>query len=905
MRISSACPGANTARLAVLAVALSGAGCATHMRFVCPAHGGPEWRQLTTAHVVLRTDLDARQAEAMAQEIELTRALLARAVDLQETGTPDRIEVVAMATREEMFDFLGTRDYVGEATHDDEGRQRLLVAGMLTQDDQHLLIAHEMAHLISLHAIPYQPRWFAEGLATYLSSVARVSADGSRAVGSTPDLWILDWLRFERQVGVRELFGWTGATEPARYAAAWLLIRTLASEHAEALAAFERRLAAFEPAAQAWNQSFPEWSLDRPGGPEALDAILRARARDASGAGRRVTAEIDPRIEARVLTPPEVHTVRLDFPRRWKASALHDEIEEALREDPGHALALARRSDEEASPQALLLARRAVAAHPEDPAAWRLLARRLPSDPGVDLEAARRKVVELAPDRSENLIALADQVLSRDPAEAERLSGRAVALAPWSANAKLVHATALAYVGRCDESSADLRHAQSIHAGRDRLDASAWYAARGVRLSRRCRVPAAAKADPLVDRGSSVADDDPGRALSLADQALDLDPEHSDGWLLRGNALLRLGRLGEAEAAYRRQIEVYPSNPWAWGNLGRVLVRAGRTVEAEAAYRRQLEVDPSQDDARRRLVDLLLELGRPRDAASVVEPARRKAPRNASVALDLGRTLLASGDHRAGMESVEQAIKLAPGPWALNAAAYYLAVANLQLSQASAWAESSVKGYADELRGISGRAGGSREAAQGWSLLGAWDTLGWVRFHQGRLDDAERYVSAAARIYPSGEELEHIGEILDRRGLHADALAAYAQAIAADGNLRARRRLEERTPSADLEPLLSRARNELLRRRILRRGPAPADAAVDSRVLLVLRADGTVADVLPASEGEKAPDGAAALVGTSHGLRFADPRPDRLVVRGRYRCAGGVCAWFLGDDPVPPGPLPE
>jgi hypothetical protein len=70
-------------RLALAAWLLAAAsGCATHMRFVCPAHGGPQWREVSTAHVVLRADLETAPAEGMARDLEAVYAHLAQALSL-------------------------------------------------------------------------------------------------------------------------------------------------------------------------------------------------------------------------------------------------------------------------------------------------------------------------------------------------------------------------------------------------------------------------------------------------------------------------------------------------------------------------------------------------------------------------------------------------------------------------------------------------------------------------------------------------------------------------------------------------------------------------------------------------------------------------------------------------------
>jgi Tfp pilus assembly protein PilF len=59
-----------------------------------------------------------------------------------------------------------------------------------------------------------------------------------------------------------------------------------------------------------------------------------------------------------------------------------------------------------------------------------------------------------------------------------------------------------------------------------------------------------------------------------------------------GNLLGQLDRNDEAEAAYRKAIELDPKSAWPWANLGTVLAKRDRNEEAEAAYRKAIELDP-------------------------------------------------------------------------------------------------------------------------------------------------------------------------------------------------------------------------------------------------------------------------------------------------------------------------
>ncbi len=83
---------------------------------------------------------------------------------------------------------------------------------------------------------------------------------------------------------------------------------------------------------------------------------------------------------------------------------------------------------------------------------------------------------------------------------------------------------------------------------------------------------------------------DAERALTYAAAALQLAPD-APTWLIRGVALKDLGRMGEAEAAYRQALALEPDAPDAWFNLGNLYREQGRVAQARAAYARVAERD--------------------------------------------------------------------------------------------------------------------------------------------------------------------------------------------------------------------------------------------------------------------------------------------------------------------------
>src|ERR1041385_7644780 len=83
-------------------------------------------------------------------------------------------------------------------------------------------------------------------------------------------------------------------------------------------------------------------------------------------------------------------------------------------------------------------------------------------------------------------------------------------------------------------------------------------------------------ADPvrLFERGQSAhARGEFEKALSFYEQALKVRPEFPEAEFQRGNALASLGRLPEAEAAFRRAISLKKNWSLPYSALGIVLVR--------------------------------------------------------------------------------------------------------------------------------------------------------------------------------------------------------------------------------------------------------------------------------------------------------------------------------------------
>ena len=142
-------------------------------------------------------------------------------------------------------------------------------------------------------------------------------------------------------------------------------------------------------------------------------------------------------------------------------------------------------------------------------------------------------------------------------------------------------------------------------------------------------------------------------------RSIEIDPTYKYAWISLGRLLAdRLGQYEEAETAFRRSIEIDPTYKYAWNNLGRLLAeRLGQYEEAETAFRRAIEIDPKNAFAWTNLGILLARrLGRYEEAETALRRAIEIDPKQSSFWNNLGILL----DERLGRyEEAEAAYRRA------------------------------------------------------------------------------------------------------------------------------------------------------------------------------------------------------------------------------------------------------
>jgi tetratricopeptide (TPR) repeat protein len=93
-------------------------------------------------------------------------------------------------------------------------------------------------------------------------------------------------------------------------------------------------------------------------------------------------------------------------------------------------------------------------------------------------------------------------------------------------------------------------------------------------------------------------DDDPAAAIARLTEALERQPDHADLWAHLGQALAAAGERDDAEACWRRTVDIDPAHPLACRGLADLLARESRFVEAALLAQRAKDARPRSSTPR-------------------------------------------------------------------------------------------------------------------------------------------------------------------------------------------------------------------------------------------------------------------------------------------------------------------
>jgi len=161
-------------------------------------------------------------------------------------------------------------------------------------------------------------------------------------------------------------------------------------------------------------------------------------------------------------------------------------------------------------------------------------------------------------------------------------------------------------------------------------------------------------------------------AKTRASNVLARDAKNVDAQILLGNAQAGLNNFDEALNEYHAATTLNPTDDRAYSNTG-VLQALGQKAEAEASFRKAVEVAPKSIAAHMALFNFLWSSGRPADAEGELKAALEIDPKNLLANRALGAFYMASGRLKEAepyFQTIAEQSKSADGTLAL--ADYYV-----------------------------------------------------------------------------------------------------------------------------------------------------------------------------------------------------------------------------------------
>ncbi|MFZ5445654.1 MAG: tetratricopeptide repeat protein [Myxococcota bacterium] len=381
--------------------------------------------------------------------------------------------------------------------------------------------------------------------------------------------------------------------------------------------------------------------------------------------------------------------------------------------------------------------------------AEKLLLRAVERDPG-DVEAwgTLARIAE-ADGQPEKALGLWERALERDP------DNREVLLSAGRLSIRLERiADARAYFDNLLSQGRDPETAVKV--------AFAWLA--GNQLQRAAEVLDQARAggnEPRLHFYAGLVHERV-RSFQLAAEAFDAVPRglgevSFEARLHKGLCLSQLGQHARALETLRKLQEEKPELAGLDAAIARALERSGNLKEAESALVRAIGRTPGAELVEA-LAGFYTRQGRFSDAISLLSGALSRAPTDELLLTALAVTLDRKGDWERGIEKMRLVLDGDPAnAAALNFIAYSLAQHGGDLDEAERLVRRAL-----ELR------------PESPAFL---DTLGWVLFKRGKLDDAAALLERAVAAAEDPTLLEHLGEVAAAQGRKPRARECFGRAL--------------------------------------------------------------------------------------------------------------------------------
>jgi transglutaminase-like putative cysteine protease/tetratricopeptide (TPR) repeat protein len=267
-------------------------------------------------------------------------------------------------------------------------------------------------------------------------------------------------------------------------------------------------------------------------------------------------------------------------------------------------------------------------------------------------------------------------------------------------------------------------------------------------------------------------------AKATLDKVKAKDPGVLGLWTLYGTAAAFQRNYTEAAADFKKELAVHPDLPDVVGLLAGVEAKSGDNLDARHTLQSYIEKHPGNLKLSLFLAQLQSSEQDYDDARKTLETAARENPEDRRVRVRLSDMLLRLNRKDEAAAVAKSALDGADDVEVMNDAGYVLAETGLDLPYAEEVSRKSIALLEAKTAAITPDEVNSSAFAQSRLLIASWDTLGWILFRQGKVEEAEPLIIAGWRNALAPESGDHLGQLYEAMGKKQEALSAFLLAAA-------------------------------------------------------------------------------------------------------------------------------
>ena len=278
-------------------------------------------------------------------------------------------------------------------------------------------------------------------------------------------------------------------------------------------------------------------------------------------------------------------------------------------------------------------------------------------------------------------------------------------------------------------------------------------------------------------RNAAASSADRSAVAAAFKRAVEVDPKFTRAWLELTTIYMTFGQSDSALDAARKAIDSDPKQIMARKTYALLLKHLRRPDAALDAWHEALKIAPDDSEANSELGSMLMQQKRYAEALPYLETAAKNDDSPAAQ-LRLGHADVRAGHTEKGIAIFEKVVQADSTPETLNDVAYELADANAALPKALEYGLRAVDVQEEESHGadLSNLLPDDLTCTRKIGMF--WDTLGWVHFRLGHLDQAESYLHAAWLLSQNGVEADHLGQVYEQQKKTEKAIHMYRLALA-------------------------------------------------------------------------------------------------------------------------------